>query len=300
MKRRSLLSLTVLTGASAFLGGCSADERQPALAFTNRLGIPPPAEPLIDPDGAKRFTLTLGTGETELLPGKITKNMWGVNGSYLGPVVRVERGDRVRMQVVNRLPEATTLHWHGMRLPARMDGGPHRMIEPGATQTPEWTVDQPATTSWFHPHPHERTAMHVYRGVAGLFLIDDPDGPELPSAYGVDDIPLIVQDKVLDGDGQLETGASPPARPSSWTVAASPGTPPTTSRRTTSTCSRSSRPRGSPQHRPGPAHAQPFHPGPPPRCPPRSAGPDPRTRRPAHGSAASPYPAPRSTARTWT
>ncbi|GAA4946997.1 multicopper oxidase family protein [Actinoplanes utahensis] len=206
MKRRSLLSLAVLTGAGAILGGCSADERQSALTFTNRLRIPPPAAPVTDPDGAKRFTLTLQTGSTEFRPGTVTAGTWGVNGSYLGPAVRANRGDRVRMSVVNRLPEATTLHWHGMRLPAKMDGGPHQMIEPGTTWTPEWTVDQPAATSWFHPHPHGKTAMHVYRGLAGLFLIDDPDGPRLPSAYGVDDIPLIVQDKEIDSDGELETG----------------------------------------------------------------------------------------------
>jgi FtsP/CotA-like multicopper oxidase with cupredoxin domain len=80
------------------------------------------------------------------------------------------------------------------------------MIEPGATWTPEWTIDQPATTSWFHPHPHERTAMHVYRGLAGLFIIDDPDGPQLPGRYGVDDVPLIIQDKRFDDDGRLATG----------------------------------------------------------------------------------------------
>jgi FtsP/CotA-like multicopper oxidase with cupredoxin domain len=80
------------------------------------------------------------------------------------------------------------------------------MIEPGATWTPEWTIDQPAMTAWFHPHLHERTALHVYRGLAGLFLIDDPTGPRLPSRYGVDDIPLIVQDKKLDDDGSLATG----------------------------------------------------------------------------------------------
>ncbi|WP_212988156.1 multicopper oxidase family protein [Actinoplanes auranticolor] len=145
-------------------------------------------------------------GRSEFLPGRITMNTWGINGPYLGPTVRAARGDKVRMTVTNRLPETSTLHWHGMRLPARMDGGPHQMIEPGATWTPEWTIDQPATTAWFHPHLHERTALHVYRGLAGLFLIDDPAGPRLPSRYGVDDIPLIVQDKNLDDDGSLPTG----------------------------------------------------------------------------------------------
>jgi len=72
--------------------------------------------------------------------------------------------------VHNELPEATTVHWHGMHLPLRMDGGPHQPIAPGATWSPEWTVDQPAATLWYHPHPHGSTASHVYRGLAGLFI----------------------------------------------------------------------------------------------------------------------------------
>ncbi|GAA0421667.1 multicopper oxidase [Actinoplanes capillaceus] len=192
MKRRSLLSLAVL---GPLLSGCSGADEQP-LTFANRLHIPPLAPSEIDPDGFRSFAL-------DLQPGK--NGTWGINGDHLGPTVRAKRGERVRMAVTNRLPEATTLHWHGMRLPARMDGGPHQSIEPGATWTPRWTVDQPAATTWFHPHPHGKTAMHVYRGLAGLFLIDEPGGPALPSDYGADDIPLIVQDKILD-DGRLVTG----------------------------------------------------------------------------------------------
>jgi FtsP/CotA-like multicopper oxidase with cupredoxin domain len=65
-------------------------------------------------------------------------------------------------------------------------------------------VDQPAATLWYHPHPHGQTARHVYRGLAGLFIVDDPDAvTDLPGRYGVDDIPVIVQDRRLDDDNQL-------------------------------------------------------------------------------------------------
>jgi suppressor of ftsI len=207
VKRRSLISLAAMSGLSTVLGGCSsAAPENSTLTFTNRLRIPPLAKPGTGTDGAKEFALTLqADGRAEILPGKTT-GTWGINGPHLGPTVRASRGDRVRMAVTNRLPEPSTLHWHGMRLPARMDGGPHQLIEPGATWTPEWTIDQPAATSWFHPHPHERTAMHVYRGLAGLFLIDDPAGPRLPDRYGVDDVPLIIQDKEFDDDGRFATG----------------------------------------------------------------------------------------------
>lgn len=204
MKRRSLLLFGALSGLAAAGTSCSSEWQGPRRpAFATRLRIPPLAEPRRTADGVSQFSLDLRPdGRSAFLPG-LTTETWGINGPYLGPTVRVARGDRVRMVVTNRLAEATTLHWHGMRLPAEMDGGPHQMIEPNATWRPEWTVDQPAATTWFHPHPHERTAMHVYRGLAGLFLIDDASGPDLPSGYGVDDVPLIVQDKRFDRDGAL-------------------------------------------------------------------------------------------------
>jgi FtsP/CotA-like multicopper oxidase with cupredoxin domain len=93
-----------------------------------------------------------------------------------------------------------------MHLPAAADGGPHQTIDPGATWTPSWEIDQPAATLWYHPHPHGETADHVYRGVAGLFIVDDPkaSGVALPGDYGVDDIPLIIQDKRLHDGGELD------------------------------------------------------------------------------------------------
>jgi FtsP/CotA-like multicopper oxidase with cupredoxin domain len=170
--------------------------------FGNRLRIPPLAASTTGSDGVRRFELAMRRGRAELLPGKPTET-WGFNGPLLGPTVRARRGETVRMAVTNQLGEPSTVHWHGMRLPARLDGGPHQRIEPGATWSPQWTIDQPAATAWYHPHPHGSTAMHVYRGLAGLFLIDDPAGPRLPDRYGVDDIPLILQDKRLAGDGSL-------------------------------------------------------------------------------------------------
>jgi hypothetical protein len=83
------------------------------------------------------------------------------------------------------------------------------MIAVGETWEPEWTVDQPASTLWYHPHPHGQTAKHVYRGVSGLFLIEDDDAAAagLPHEYGVDDIPLIIQDKRFTNDGDMTMDA---------------------------------------------------------------------------------------------
>lgn len=169
----------------------------------NALNIPPLLEP-VERNGKKVFVLTLQRGETEFFEGKKTAT-WGANGPYLMPTLRAGEGDEVQMQVTNQLGERTTIHWHGMHLPPAMDGV-HQIIEPGETWQPHWTVKQPAATLWYHPHLMGRTGPHVYNGLAGLFILDDANSMNLaiPEEYGVDDIPLIVQDREFTEDGQLE------------------------------------------------------------------------------------------------
>ncbi|MFI9408078.1 multicopper oxidase family protein [Nocardia sp. NPDC052316] len=163
--------------------------------FRNELAIPPLAPSTVRPDGTREFELEMRTGFTEFRAGQASET-WGFNGSYLGPTLRAHRGEQVAVTVRNQLPEASTVHWHGMHLPAAMDGGPHQMVQAGAAWTPRWTVDQPAATLWYHPHPHGATEKHVRRGLAGMFLIDDElsESLPLPSNYGIDDLPVIVQD----------------------------------------------------------------------------------------------------------
>jgi FtsP/CotA-like multicopper oxidase with cupredoxin domain len=171
--------------------------------FTNRLAIPPINPGVLGPDSIRRFELTAREGSKAFRSGKPSRT-WGFNGDYLGPTIRASRGEVVALAVRNDLAVPTTLHWHGMRLPAVMDGNPHQPIRPGTTWEPQWTIDQPAATLWYHPHPHGETARHVYRGLAGLWIIDDPAATaELPSSYGVDDIPVVIQDRTLGSDGEL-------------------------------------------------------------------------------------------------
>jgi FtsP/CotA-like multicopper oxidase with cupredoxin domain len=195
-----------IAGTGAWLYSGARTDTVGDLAFEQPLQIPPVLDPEIDAEGRKVFRLRLQEGTTELVPGRQTET-WGANGSYLGPTLRASRGDEVAVHVDNDLPESTTLHWHGMHLPAAADGNPHQLIEPGASWSPSWGIDQPAATLWYHPHPHGQTADHVYRGVAGMFLIDDDSPLELPDDYGIDDVPLIVQDKRFGSDGSLDDSA---------------------------------------------------------------------------------------------
>lgn len=176
MRLFAVIGVLVLavTGTVTWLYVKAGQSNVGELSFRNPLLIPPVLEPTIDEHGRKRFELTMRQSISELLPGTSTPT-WGVNGSYLGPTLRATGGDKVAIDVANELPERSTLHWHGMRLPAEMDGGPHRLIEPGETWSPYWTVDQPAASLWYHPHLHGKTAEHVYRGVSGMFLIEHED-----------------------------------------------------------------------------------------------------------------------------
>ena len=153
----------------------------------------------------KIYELGIEAGNTRFLPGLSTPTI-GINGAYLGPTIRASAGDRVTMRVKNNLTEPTTLHWHGLHIPARHDGGPHQVINPGEVWEPVFEIKQRASLCWYHAHLNEQTGEQVLRGLAGLFLIEDDEsrGLHLPSDYGVDDIPLIVQDRRFNADGSFE------------------------------------------------------------------------------------------------
>ena len=146
--------------------------------------------------------LTVSSGHHEFYKGRPTQT-YGYSSPILGPVLRLRRGDRVEMTVHNAIHLPTTVHWHGLLVPGDADGGPQQEIRPGATWRPVLTVDQPAATLWYHPHPHQDTGRQTYLGLAGLMIIDDGDDRGLPHDYGVDDLPLIIQDREFDDDGSL-------------------------------------------------------------------------------------------------
>jgi FtsP/CotA-like multicopper oxidase with cupredoxin domain len=204
--RRRLLLAAAATPFALSAASCVRGAAAPSVVGEARaLPIPPLATAQVDADGVRRFQLTAQAGTTEMLPGKHTAT-WGYNGSVLGPTLRARRGETVAATVTNGLPEPTSVHWHGMHVPARSDGGPHQMISTGGTWDAQWTVNQPAATLWYHPHPHGATEKHVYRGLSGFFLIDDDnaDGLDLPHDYGIDDIPLVIQDRRFTPDGALD------------------------------------------------------------------------------------------------
>ncbi|MDR7328901.1 multicopper oxidase family protein [Corynebacterium guangdongense] len=197
--------------AASALAACST--QTPPRGYdgdTRPLPVPELYESTLDDAGTRHFTLKAQPGSAEILPDVRTET-WGFNGGFLGPTLRAHRGDHVRVDIANELDTMTTVHWHGMKLPAWADGGPHSPIEPGGAWSPEWEIIQPAATLWYHPHPHGETGLHCYRGLAGMIILDDEvsESVALPSEYGVDDVPLVILDAKFTGDGQLDESIDP-------------------------------------------------------------------------------------------
>ena len=172
------------------------------------LAIPP----LLDPaptNGVKHFTLSIQQSTKQFFEGIDTKT-YGISADYLGPTLLMRRGEEVSINYTNHFSETTTMHGHGMHLPANMDGGPHQTIAPGATWRARFKVNQHACTNWYHPHYMGKTAEHVYQGLAGLIYIEDDEtrNLNLPHRYAQDDIPLVVQDRRFDSNGQLDYSPS--------------------------------------------------------------------------------------------
>ncbi len=212
MNRRNFIRSTALGigGVSLYAAGNFSGLVQARAASTDtdpfrRTFFVPPVEEGKRDGNQVNFDLNIAPGISNFI-GDLSTPTMGINGAYLGPVLRAKRGDRVSFTVKNSLTEKTTLHWHGFVLPARMDGGPHQVISPGETWNPEFDLIQPGATYWYHAHTHELTGKQVYHGLAGLFIVDDDVNLNsgLPVDYGVDDVPVIIQDRKFNEDGTFQ------------------------------------------------------------------------------------------------
>lgn len=158
------------------------------------------------PDTLSGTTYNLNLKDTfsQILPGNQTITE-GINGKFWGPTLIFNQGDTVHINVQNNLNDSTTVHWHGMHLPAVMDGGPHQIIPPGTIWQPYWKVTNNAATYWYHPHLHTMTEDQIIKGLGGLIIVRDPveSALALPRTYGVDDIPLVLTDRDIDASNQF-------------------------------------------------------------------------------------------------
>lgn len=150
------------------------------------------------PSGVLReVDLTAAEATIPLVDGT-SMRVWAYNGTVPGPMLRVRLGETLRVRFHNKLPQPTTIHWHGVRVPNAMDGVPHATqppIAPGESFVYEFTPKD-AGTFWFHPHM--RSAEQVERGLYGVLIVDDPQ----PAPYSTDAV-WVLDDWLRDESGQL-------------------------------------------------------------------------------------------------
>lgn len=158
-----------------------------------RLPIIPLDDGIANAADGRVFTLLAQRGSMQILSG-LTTHTWGYNGALLGPALRLRTGEQATVRVHNDLGEPTTVHWHGLVVPADMDGGPHQSIPAGGDWQARFTVVNPASTYWYQPPVRGSTSRQVALGLAALLIVDDPAVAEhtLPDTWGVDDLALVL------------------------------------------------------------------------------------------------------------
>jgi manganese oxidase len=191
ISRRALMKSAVAMAASAVSGRAGAAAIPEAPRMTS-VATQPPLAPSSGPDyrpvvtlngwslpfrmnnGWKEFHLVAEPVKRELAPG-MTASLWGYNGTSPGPTIETVQGDKVRIYVTNKLPEHTAVHWHGVLLPAGMDGvggvtQPH--IPPGRTFVYEFETKESGS---FMYHPHSDEMVQMAMGMMGMFVVHPRD-----------------------------------------------------------------------------------------------------------------------------
>lgn len=204
-------ALLMLVGVTVFAGGCGEHGGEHEGNGHGDHAMLPPALEMIevaphegalelpvladeDPaEGVVEVTLVARPGEVELLSG-VAAEVWTYNGTLPGPTIEAQVGDELVVHFTNELPEATTIHWHGVRVPATMDGttAMAQPIEPGESFEYRFRLED-SGTFWFHPHV--RSDVQVEKGLYGVLVVRDPSEPALPV---VSDEMLVLDDVRVD------------------------------------------------------------------------------------------------------
>ena len=215
LTRRELLAAgaTSLAGAAALRFGLPsaldpwpAPRPRPDASFVPDVEIALAAEPddvpILQgrPTSVWRFSARVITGPRSAVED--------APGSYLGPTIRLRRGQKVRIRFSNRLPESSIVHWHGLDVPQDADGHPRLAVPGGAEYVYEFEVTNRAGTYWYHPHPHMRTGPQVYRGLAGVLIVSDDEESALGLPDGDAERLCVLQDRRFDDGNQLVYSAA--------------------------------------------------------------------------------------------
>ncbi len=207
MDRRALLRLGLAgLAAPALLGTDSATRSLPPGAvprFAVDLPLPRVAR-ATRVGGVDTYRMTQRPASVQVLPpGLPPTPLWTYDGSFPGPTIHAERGRPAAVRQRNALPEDVSTHLHGMASRPEDDGQPGLPVRPGGERVYHYPNAQPGATLWYHDHADMATSPHVYRGLAGLYLLHDPAEDRLGLPAGDQDVPLVLQDRTFDRDGRL-------------------------------------------------------------------------------------------------
>ncbi|PVX41455.1 cell division protein SufI [Pasteurella langaaensis DSM 22999] len=190
--RRQFFKKTLIaTALTALPTAVLAASRQP-------LAIPP----LLESRRGKPVFLGFESIQTKLLNNNLVE-VWGFNGQYLGPTVRVRKGDFVKMNYRNNLPQSVAINIQGLQANSDTMGGIGHSLKTGETWSPIVPITQSAATCYYQSCSLASSAYQNYRGLVGFWIIEDDESRkvQLPNKYGVNDIPLILQDVHLNDQG---------------------------------------------------------------------------------------------------
>ncbi|CAN5546356.1 multicopper oxidase domain-containing protein [soil metagenome] len=189
------------TGAGFLFSSCQQQPLEAKTAFTPDVELvltAAPDEVVLLPGGPTsvwRFTGQLTKGPPDTLQN--------IANSYLGPVIRLRRGQKVRFRFANKLTEPSIVHWHGLDVPENADGHPRLAVGGGKEYVYEFEVTNRAGTYWYHPHPHMRTGAQVYQGLAGMLIVRDDEEDALALPSGENELVCVLQDRTFDAQNQL-------------------------------------------------------------------------------------------------
>ncbi len=195
MRRRHFLGLT----AAALPAAALLRNRIPVEAAERAPLIIPPE---FKPNGKRLVGKEL---RTEIAPGR-QATVWTVTTGEprpTGVTIRTRTGDSASVLFQNDLRQTSILHWHGLSVPEKADGHPRLAIGTGEQYRYAFPVKNRAGTYWYHSHPHHMTGEQVYRGMAGLFLINDADEDALGLPRGAREIPVLLGERRFDASGEF-------------------------------------------------------------------------------------------------
>lgn len=202
-RREFVATTSCAIGSHVFRAGGiqSRSQDRPTPRFQTILPIPSVLRPTQTDKTTECYNIVQKEAVVELLPGKRTA-IWGYEGMFPGPTIKVSRGRRTTVRHINRLSIPTVVHLHGGLTPPDSDGFPVDLVMPGKEKT-YFYPNERAATLWYHDHAIDHTGRNIFMGLAGLYIVESEHEKNLPLPKDDYDVPLILQDRLFSADGAL-------------------------------------------------------------------------------------------------